>query len=219
MVELNNFYCLSISDQRYNYTNSIFKKYGLPNLIKYEGFTNLDKKERCCLFGHMSLVMIARYLKLPYIFIFEEDAYPRKDIKIKMEYYIQNRPSDCGILVFGRNGEFGEISIKGDYHIVKQRPFGAQAYLVYEKCYNDLIKSFEKEKIADIALKGNNFPQYKPYWTNENLFIQKNIDLNCMSKNLLEKRGGKYFYPKNNGTLIGGGLGIFSKPPDNINWE
>jgi len=220
MIELNNFYCLSISDARFNYTNGIFKKYGLPELIKYRGFTNIDKKERCCLFGHMSLVMIARYMKLPYIFIYEDDAYPRKDIKEKMEFYIKNIPSDCGILVFGRNGEYGRVDLRENYHIVQQRPFGAHAYLVLRECYDDLIKSFEKEKIADIALKGDNFTNsFKPYWTNENLFIQKNIDTNCMSINLLQKHKGKYFYPKNNGTKIGGGLGIFDKPPNDIDWE
>ena len=218
-MQLDNFYCLTINDDRYNYTNNIFQKYGLPQLIKYTGFTNIDKKERCCLFGHMSLVMIARYLKLPYIFIFEDDAYPRKDILEKIEFYIENKPQNCGILIFGRNGEFGEIELYKNYHIVKQRPFGAHAYLVYQNCYDDLIKSFELEKIADIALKGDNFKKYKPYWTNENLFIQKNIDMNCMSKNLLEKHNAKYFYPKNNGTVLGGSLGIFPRPPNNIDWE
>ena len=217
-VKLNNFLCLSINDVRYNYTNNIFKKYGLPELKKYEGFTKntFRNSELSCLFGHMSFTMIARYLDLPYYFFFEDDAYPRSDVKEKLEFYIKNRPPDCGILVLGRNGEYGEIDYTYDnYHIVMQRPFGAHAYLVFKEAYNELIKSFEKEKIADIALKGENFTKYRPYWTNEYLFIQKNLDSNCMSKNLVEKNGN-YFYPKLDGRQ---GLGIHFKLPPDPKWE
>ena len=217
-VELKNFYCLSINDIRYNFTKNIFVKYGLPSLIKYEGFNSnsFRNNELSCLFGHMSFTMIARYLNLPYYFFFEDDAYPRKDVKEKMEFYIANRPKNCGILVFGRNGEWGQIdNTYPNYHIVQQRPFGAHAYMVFKECYTDLIKSFESVKIADIALKGENFPNLKPYWTNEFLFIQKNMDSNCMSKRLVE-RHGNYFYPKEDGRQ---GLGIHTKLPFDPRWE
>lgn len=217
-VELNNFYCLTINTIRYGYTDIIFRKYGLPHLIEYKGFTSntFRDSEKSCLFGHMSFTMIARYLSLPYYFFFEDDAYPRKDVKERLEFYIENRPPNCGILVLGRNGEYGEIdNTYENYHIVKERPFGAHAYLVFKEAYDELIKSFEKEKIADIALKGNNFTNYKPYWTNEYLFIQKNLDSNCMSKNLVEKRGN-YFYPKLDGRQ---GLGIHREIPPDPRWE
>lgn len=217
-VELNNFYCLSINDIRYSYTKNIFIKYGLPEPIKYEGFSKntFRDAEQSCLFGHMSFTMIARYLDLPYYFFFEDDAYPRKDVKERMEFYIKNRPSNCGILVFGENGEFGPIdNTYSNYHIVQQRPFGAHAYMVFKECYTDLIKSFERTKIADIALKGDNFPNLKPYWTNEFLFIQKNMDSNCMSKNLVDKHGN-YFYPKLDGRQ---GLGIHRSLPPDSRWE
>jgi len=209
---LENFYCLTINDQRYYELCDNFSKYGLPRPIRFEGLYNPDKLERCCLFGHMCLIMMARCLDLPYIFIFEDDAYPRKDVVKKLEYYIENRPSDCGVLVVGRNGEAGEIIKRGDYHIVMHRPFGAHAYCVYKSAYTELLDSMEKTRIADIALKGENFKETKPYWTNEYLFIQKNIDSNCMSQNLVNKYG-KYFYPAKNG-----GLGVFNVLPDG-NWE
>lgn len=209
---LSNFYCLSINDDRYNYLSSVFLKYGLPKPIKFPGYKNTEKKERCCLFGHMSIIMIARYLKLDHVFIFEDDAYPRKDILDKMNFYIPRRPNDCGILIFGRNGEYGEVKWYEHFHIVKERPFGAHAYCVYSNCYDDFLKSLERERIADIALRGNNFQQYKPYWTNDNLFIQKNLDDNCMSKKFVNEYG-HYFYPNKNG-----GLGVFDKVP-NENWE
>ena len=209
---LDNFYCLTINDTRFNYLCDVFTKYGLPRPIKHIGFRNPEKSEQYCLFGHMSLILMARCLDLPYIFIFEDDAYPRKDVKEKLEFYIENRPKDCGILVLGRNGESGEIGEFGDYHIVYERPFGAHAYLVYKVAYTELLDSMERTRIADIALRGDNFKESNPYWINEYLFIQKNLDSNCMSKNLVSKYG-KYFYPKCNG-----GLGVFSSLPPG-NWE
>ena len=218
MEKLDNFYCLSIKQNRFDYTNNIFKKYGLPELKLYPGFTTASfrNSEMCCLFGHMSFTMIARYLNLPYYFFFEDDAYPRDDVKEKLLFYINNRPSDCGILVLGENGEYGKIdNTYPNYHIVLERPFGAHAYMVFRESYDELISSFEKTKIADIALRGLNFTKYKPYWTNEYLFIQKNIDRDCMSKNLF--RGHNcYFYPRLNGAQ---GLGIHHSLPPGEHWK
>jgi GR25 family glycosyltransferase involved in LPS biosynthesis len=210
---IQNIYSLSINDDRYNYQCEIFKSRGLPIPFKYKGFKNCEKKEKCCLFGHMSIIMMARCLNFPYVFIVEDDAYPRKDVVDRLNFYIQNKPYNCGILVVGRNGESGNITqYDKDYHIVHQRPFGAHSYIVYKECYDSLLKSMENVRIADIALKCDNFKDYIPYWTNDNLFIQKNIDNNCMSKHLVDKYGN-YFYPKENGCL-----GVFCSPPDNIMW-
>jgi GR25 family glycosyltransferase involved in LPS biosynthesis len=210
---MENIFSLSINNDRYNYQCEVFKSRGLPIPTKYEGFKNVDKKEKCCLFGHMSLLMMANCLNLPYIFIVEDDAYPRKDVVDTLKYYIDNKPKDCGILVVGRNGEMGRITyLQQDYHIVHERPFGAHAYIVYKQCYISLLQSMEKTRIADIALKCDNFKDYIPYWTNDNLFIQKNIDNDCMSKHLVD-RYGDYFYPKENGSL-----GIFKQPPNDIMW-
>lgn len=210
---IKNIYSLSINNDRYNYQCDVFKSRGLTCPKKYEGFKNVDKQEKCCLFGHMSIIMMARCLNFPYVFIVEDDAYPRKDVVDRLNFYIKNKPIDCGILVVGRNGESGRIDMMDNYHIVFERPFGAHSYIVYKECYDSLLESMEKVRIADIALKADNFKDYIPYWTNENLFIQKNIDNNCMSKHFVNKYG-QYFYPRENG-----GLGIYSNPPDEENWN
>jgi len=212
-MKFENFYCLSIRQDRYSVLCKNFEKFGLPIPKMFEGFRCDEKAEKCCLFGHMSLIMMARALDFPHIFIFEDDAYPRKDVVERMSHYIDNRPANCGVLVLGRNGEAGPISRHGDYHIVVHRPFGAHAYLVYKSAYDEILSSMEKAKIADIALKGENFTNVKPYWTNEYLFIQKNMDNNCMSKGLVNKYG-MYFYPAPNG-----GLGVHRHLPMDGKWE
>jgi GR25 family glycosyltransferase involved in LPS biosynthesis len=195
--------------------SSNFVKYGLPAPHKYVGFQKINKSEQCCLFGHMSILMMARCLNLPYVYIFEDDAYPRRDIVDKLKYYIQSKPSNCGILVFGENGYSQNITYHGDYHIVHERPFGAHAYLVYSECYDSLLNSMEKVRIADVALRYVNFKDCdkKPYWTNDILFIQKNIDNNCMSSAYVNTYG-KYFYPKK----VGRGVGVYDCVPDE-NWD
>jgi len=213
-VTLENSFCLTIDDRRYNYLCETFKKYNLNAPKKYNGFSHFADKEAACLYGHMAIVMMARCLKFPYVCIFEDDAYPRKDIAQRLEYYISNKPWNCGIMVLGRNGQHGPVTDCGEFYTVVKRPFGAHAYIVYENCYDQFLSACEKTKIADIALKGELYGENKPYWTKDNLFIQKNINKNCMSLNLVEKHG-RYFYP-NPETK---GLGVYNTVPQDGMFE
>lgn len=176
-----NCYCLSINQDRYDYLCKSFTYYGLQVPKLFSGLTKEPNGETACLIGHMSLVMMARCLKLPFITVFEEDAYPRRDIVEKLDYYMSNLPDDCGIICYGRNGISGVTDEFGDYFIAQERPYGSHAYTIFSEAYDDFIISLEKQRIADIALKGRNFDAYKPYWTKELLFIQKNIDSTQMS--------------------------------------
>lgn len=221
-MKLENLFSISINNERYNYQCKVFQHYGLPTPKKFDGLKYEPSTETSCLFSHISLLMMCRHLKLPYYIAFEDDAYPRKDILIKLDYYMNNAPRDCGILILGRNGQFGSTEEHGDYYIIKERPFGAHAYIVYQNIYDKLLYSFEKTRVADLALKGNNYLDYpfKPYWTKELLFIQNNIDnTTCMSKNLAKK--GRYFYPNKKSTVNScyGNLDSHEDLPDNINWE
>lgn len=197
--DIMNYFTITINDNRYNYQCEVFQKYGLEKPTKFTGLKFEPTTEMGCLYSHITLLMMCRHLNLPYYFCFEEDAYPRKDVVDKINFYVNNKPNDCGILCLGRNGHFGSTVECGHYYIINERPFGAHAYIVYKECYDELLESFEKQRIADIALRGYNFTKYKPYWTRDYLFIQKNIDNECMSRNFADK--GKYFYPDKNDNL------------------
>jgi len=197
---MNYMFSISIDKNRYEIQCKNFERVGLPKPELFEGLKKEPDNELGCLYSHICLLMMCKHLNFPFYFCFEDDAYPRKDVSEKLTYYINNRPKDCGILVLGRNGQFGQVEWNGnDYYTIKERPFGAHSYIVFRECYNDLLNSFEIQRIADMALRGNNFKDKKPYWTKEYLFIQDNIDNKCMSTNFSKK--GRYFYPDKDGNL------------------
>lgn len=187
-----NCFCLTINENRYDYMSKVFKHYDLPVPTKFQGLSKEPNPVESCLLGHMCLIMMARALDFPYIVVFEDDAYPRKDILSKLDHYLKVVPADCGILCLGQNGQRGLVEKKEDLKIIKERPYGSHAYICFRECYDEFLNSLEKQRIVDIALKGNNYYRYKPYWTNEVLFVQKNIDGNNMDPN---SNKGKYFYP------------------------
>lgn len=201
-------YVLSINQDRYEYQQKVFDHYGIPKPQKFKGLTREPNGELACLIGHMTLVMMARCLNYPYIVIFEDDAYPRKDIKEKLDFYLSNIPDNCGILCLGENGHRGTLQKEDNYFIVKERPYGSHAYIVFKEMYDDYINSLEKQRIVDMSLRANNFYRYKPYWTNELLFVQKNIDNLCMSSKY--HKAIRYFKPHPQT----GDLSLSNTPPD-----
>lgn len=183
-------YVITINNDRYEYQKRVFAHYGIPQPIKFDGLKKEPTPEDGCLYSHISLIMMARCLDFPYIVIFEDDAYPRKDIKEKLEYYLQRIPYNCGLLSMGKNGHRGLVEKFDDFHIIKERPYGSHAYIVFKEAYDEYINSLEKQRVSDIAMRGNNFYKCKSYWTNENLFIQKNIDVSAVSQT-----SKRYFSP------------------------
>ena len=51
--------------------------------------------------SHISVVKLAKMRNLPYVFIFEDDAYPCDDILNKSSKYFNNIPDDAGLCLFG----------------------------------------------------------------------------------------------------------------------
>jgi hypothetical protein len=203
-------YCLTIDDDSYRYFCDVFKYFNLPVPKKHRGIVNERRGPMCCYIGHLSLVMMARTLDLPYITIFEDDAYPCIDIINQLNFYLDDIPEDCGILVYGRNNNgSGWITKDGKYCIFKEKPAGAQAYTVFKSGYDDFITSLEKEQISDVAMQGINFinSKIKPYWTYRYLFIQRAINNKRMSSKVI--RSFSYIYPNYNG-----GIGFTHQCPD-----
>lgn len=204
-------YVLTINEDRYNYQQKVFDHYGIPKPIKYKGLNKEPNGSLGCLIGHMSLVMMARCLDWPHIVIFEDDAYPRKDIVEKLDFYLSNIPANCGILCLGENGYRGVLEKTDNYFIIKERPYGSHAYIVFKESYDEYINSLERQRIVDLSLKGNNFYRFKPYWTNELLFVQKNIDNSCMSSNFTKSSSVSRFFVPHPQT---GDLSFTNKAPD-----
>jgi hypothetical protein len=192
-------YCLTVDDDSYQYLCGVFKYFKLPIPKKHRGIINNEKGPTCCYIGHLSLVMMARTLDLPYITIFEDDAYPCIDIINGLNFHLEDIPDDCGILSYGHSSRKGWITDCGKYCIFNEKPTGAHAYTVFKSAYDDFIASLEKEEISDRAMKGINFKdsKIKPYWTYRCLFIQRTIHTKRMSCKV--KGSFTYVYPGNDG--------------------
>jgi hypothetical protein len=191
-------YCLTIDNDRYQYLCDVFKYFKLPIPKKHRGVNRERTGAEGCLLGHLSLVMMARTLDLPYITIFEDDAYPCIDIINKLNFYLEDIPDDCGILCYGHSRTGKNIITNGHYYILNNAT-GSTAYTVFKSAYDDYILSLEKIRISDMALSVNNFKnsKIKPYWTHNCLFIQKNINRHRMFAN----QPKIYAYPNNNGAV------------------
>lgn len=198
-MKLNNSYCLTINDVKYNHLCEKFIQYGLSVPNKWKGLIPKEKTksncEQACLFGHMTILLMARALNMPFVYIFEEDAYPRKDVVNKLEFYIRNKPKDCGVLLLGYTGCSQNAVLEGNY-LKSNRIFGAHAYIVYRECYDNVLNNMAKIKIADLSLNNNEFEEHTSYITKENLFIQKNLDTNSMTHNYYDKSAvpGTYMF-------------------------
>lgn len=193
-------YCLSINSTKYEYMCRNFNAVGLRSPIMFPGPTNQKSGSAGCLLGHKMMITNAKIKKYPYVFIFEEDAYPRPDVLEKFQYLKNKIPINCGLFVMGYSGWKGPaIKINNDLFQFPIKPFGSHAYLIHSDCYDAYLRSLSLIKCPDKAFKSTNFTtcQKHPYWPNVSniLFIQKNIDCNCITSIL---GGERYWYPADN---------------------
>jgi len=152
----------------------------------------------------MMMVDYAKKQKFPYVFLYEEDAYPRIDVMDKFNYMKSKLPDNCGLFVMGYSGWRGpHIVINDDTIQLLHKPFGSHSYLIHSQCYDAYLNSCRMIRCPDKAFKSINFSRCirHPYWPTVTniLFIQKNIDGNCITSKL---GGERYWFPKLDGTPI-----------------
>lgn len=193
-----NSYCISINDKRYDYLCKNFEFVGLPPPVLYEGVRWQNGSNRGCVLGHICVLMMAKCLRLPYVIIYEDDAYPRPDALWMFEKIQNYIPNDCGLL------KLGSSSIRGDhvkindlvFQATEGTAFGSHAYIIRYELYDSLIEAMEDCNVPDAAMSEKYYKncKYKPYglYLNSMIFIQKNLDYD----NLISHQGGeRYWYP------------------------
>ena len=208
----NNSFVISIDSKRIDIFNKVFQYNKLPLPKEFQGFTNSDIKAifvnannqkvlsnayKCSL-SHAAIVKMAKCLKLPYILIFEDDAYPCINIRDEITKYIEHVPSNAGVLLLGWSYlKKQPIDIDDNFQILNYN-HGSHAYILFENLYNKYLEFYQKNpKVpADIILteitKNTNVYTYK---TKKQLFIQHNLspsNWNCIGyiyeEKLLQKR-------------------------------
>lgn len=209
-----NAYCMSINDRRYEYLCNNFIYVGLTPPKLFKGVRWNNGSNMGCLLGHIAIVMMARQLKLPWVTIYEDDAFPRPDVLwmfSKIKSYV---PSDCGLIKIGssslRRGhkKINNFVFETDGEGVS---FGSHAYIIRRECYDMFLENLQVAKVPDVAMSHKYFEKskYKSYglFLNSMLFIQKNID----NDNIISSKGGQRYYYMHPTKYIGCTSGL---PPE-----
>ena len=240
MIKLDeNAYCLSCNLDRFHYLQKCFERVGLNPPTLFPGAI-MKNGSSGCLIGHLSIVMMARCLNLPYLVVYEDDAYPRLDVIEKFNSIISELNSidpNWGMLATGRSGETScwnnnpelfwvtyktdkernslksnTIQIGKNFLSIPRNSNGSHAYIVRNWCYNEWMYSLLHNKYSDIAMAQCNFIKNKVYWTKELLFTTKQIDSKCMT-NLKGMNKSAFIYPYNYNKDFSGVAHITYTPP------
>lgn len=106
-ISLNDFFknsfMITIDDERYNKTIKIFQKY-FDGLFPKKFVGSHDKKltgPQNCTRSHVRIIEYAKQNNLPFVVVFEDDAYPRKDAKEKLSGYLYRLPYYANMILLG----------------------------------------------------------------------------------------------------------------------
>lgn len=111
-----------------------------------QGVTN---NEYACIQSHLNAIKQAKERGYECIAIFEDDITFVKDFKAKFEKYLNQLPKDWHILYLG--GSFGRNPFYFNQYFTQQnQTWGAFAYIVHKRAYNNLIEMLScPKKIVD----------------------------------------------------------------------
>ncbi len=185
---ISNSYVLSIDQKRQDLIKMIFNYYDIPIKGVYTGFRNnftqMFKNDKYaniysgalnCSLGHLAIIKMAKCLDLPFVVIFEDDAYPCIDIKTKLIKYLSQIPDDADIVSLGVSrikGQQQNVSVY--FSKVDGEVNGSQSYIIFKKAYNRYIDYYNSHQNVASDVIMNTFSCCNFYRTNENLFIQYN---------------------------------------------
>ena len=158
----------------------------------YDGFRNCDLKPLFrgdekhrqiyanaynCSLSHAGVIKTAKCLDLPYVAIFEDDAYPCRDICMKLDEYLSNIPNDAGLIILGWSRLVGKrIGHNGIYSEFSGKIYGSHAYVIFKPAYDKYLEYYHKHPTVASDMMFNIKPSpFKVYIANECLFIQYNF--------------------------------------------
>ena len=190
--------CMSINPKRYEYLCKNFNAVGLKSPSLFQGVRWNRGSNTGCVIAHVSILKMCIQTNMPYVTIYEDDAYPRPDILEKWKEIVPNIPSNCGILKLGNSSYRGRVE-KINQHVCRMisgTAFGSHAYIIRKELYKKLVDKMMDLNVPDVAMNWEYYlkSEYKPYVLtfDSQLFIQKNISID----NIISRKGGqRYWYP------------------------
>ena len=199
-IDINDFFknsfCISIDSVRRRIFSETFSK-SFPNCLKpvpnfFDGYRNKDLGGKyCCELGHCSIIRMAKALSLPFVAIFEDDAYPRMDAEKRLTSVLSTIPEDARIVILGYNKHNGVKKYNDKLSILTSWCWGSHSYIIFKDAYDSYLNEYDKntKHVADDfygILKCS-------YISNCNLFIQRCEDksMNGYSGYILDNVGHK----------------------------
>jgi hypothetical protein len=169
-------FVITIDDKKFEWFKKVFKFHGISPMPKrFQGTTlwyNSGKYN--CYLSHRNAILTAKKRKWPYVFVFEDDAYPVNNVVNLMERYLMELPEDCHVLSFGNIFLWDVQGEHGDFWR-SYKSYGSQAYVVFKSAYDKYIQMLDEAPEGDGAFysrKDYILPKNAFFMPKKNLFIQ-----------------------------------------------
>lgn len=139
-----NSFAISIDKDRYNLLVKIFDNtFGIGNHPKlFTGCTNkeLSGPQKCKL-SHVTIVKKAKQMNLPFVVLFEDDAYPCIDAKRKLEGILYGIPANTNLLLLGwSNYNKGKSqNFSNNINLLTTIFSGSHSYILFKNGYDKFL--------------------------------------------------------------------------------
>ena len=168
-----NSFSISIDNEKYELQKKIFSKSNLIIPQLSTGCTNdkLRPYQRCTQ-SHISIVSRAKYHNLPYVLVFEDDAYPCINCRLKLEQYFKYIPNDASMIVLGWSNHKCNTQRFDKYfnRVTTSTICGSHAYLLFKDGYDKYLNYFAVRK--DGKADNDIYQVMNAYILDKPLFIQ-----------------------------------------------
>lgn len=184
-----NAFCLSVDRRRRdNFTRIFSKLFGVVPRF-FDGYTDNPNGRINCNVSHMAMIKMAKAMDMPYITIFEDDAFPRPDAKYLLEECMKHVPGDAAMVLWGFGNSPGNLPVVNEYMQRAEKPdylWGSHAYTIFKSGYDKYSELYPRAADQYWGLVG-------PTYASTNCFIQfssedgvPNTPYFCSMKDLLE---------------------------------
>lgn len=173
---LANSYVISIDKTKHSMFVKIFKNAKLlPTPTLHIGSTILEfTGPQNCAHSHIQIVKMAKKKGLPFVCVFEDDAFPCIDVAPKLSKYLNCIPYDANLVLLGWSNynRRKRQRFNMPFNKIEQPDIsGSHAYILFENGYDDYLAFFEDNPLG--RADNNIFSSMsKSYILNYPLFIQ-----------------------------------------------
>lgn len=148
---LKNSYVISINPSIYQQFSSIFQNMNLFPIPKLHCGITLTKfaNWQNCTKSHIQIVKNAKAKKLPYVCVFEDDAFPCNKIADKLSKYLKCIPYNANMILLGWSNCSNRYTQKFDapFNKITQTAISrSHAYVLFESGYDKYLQFFEKNQ-------------------------------------------------------------------------